>query len=87
MRTLRLGTSTRLLQAARLAKVSRPLASHIVAQASASLSRPPANLEAQMKDLSGFIARAKECNTGLEELPTLTPFVVEGKEVGKLKPK
>ncbi len=40
-----------------------------------------------MKDLSGFIARAKECNTGLEELPTLTPFVVEGKEVGKLKPK
>lgn len=40
-----------------------------------------------MKDLSGFIERVKDCNTGLEELPTLTPFLVGGKEIGKVKPR
>ncbi|MEW5304552.1 MAG: hypothetical protein WDW38_009278 [Sanguina aurantia] len=37
-------------------------------------------------DLKGFAERIRECNTGLEELPTLTPFFVCGVEVGKLKP-
>ncbi|EFJ50265.1 hypothetical protein VOLCADRAFT_58621 [Volvox carteri f. nagariensis] len=40
-----------------------------------------------MRSLNGFIQRVRECNTGLEELHTLTPFVVDGKEVGKLKPR
>lgn len=51
--------------------------------AAAAAPAPPIN----MQDLSGFIQRARECNTGLEELPTLTPFAVAGKEAGKLKPK
>lgn len=41
----------------------------------------------KMSNLDGFLLRIRECNTGLEELPTLTPFFVEGKEVGKLKPR
>ncbi|GIL75642.1 hypothetical protein Vretimale_15195 [Volvox reticuliferus] len=47
----------------------------------------PRNLELEMGSLDGFIQRVRECNTGLEELPTLTPFLIDGKEVGKLKPR
>ncbi len=55
--------------------------------ASAPAAAPTWNLEGRMKDLSGFIERVKDCNTGLEELPTLTPFLVDGKEIGKVKPR
>jgi len=37
--------------------------------------------------LDGFMQRIKDCNVGLEELPTLTPFIIEGKTMGKLKPR
>ncbi|GLC35517.1 hypothetical protein PLESTB_000199000 [Pleodorina starrii] len=47
----------------------------------------PRSLETKMPSLDGFLQRVRECNTGLEELPTLTPFLVDGKEVGKLKPR
>lgn len=35
--------------------------------------------------MAGFRQRVAECNTGLEELPLLTPLVIEGQTVGKLK--
>lgn len=37
--------------------------------------------------LEGFLKRVDENNVGLEELPTLTPFIVGGKAVGHLKSK
>ncbi|GFR47377.1 hypothetical protein Agub_g9089 [Astrephomene gubernaculifera] len=52
-----------------------------------SLGTRPASIAANMPTLDGFLQRIRECNTGMEELPTLTPFVVDGKEVGKLKPR
>ncbi|PNH06646.1 Nudix hydrolase 24, chloroplastic [Tetrabaena socialis] len=36
--------------------------------------------------VDGFLQRISDCNVGLEELPTLMPFLIEGKEVGKMKP-
>lgn len=36
--------------------------------------------------MQGLIQRVQECNTGLEQLPSLTPFVVGGKHVGRIKP-
>ncbi|GLI61827.1 hypothetical protein VaNZ11_004268 [Volvox africanus] len=45
----------------------------------------PQNIESKMGSLDGFIQRVRECNTGLEELPSLTAFLIDGKEVGKLK--
>lgn len=35
--------------------------------------------------LKGFLDRVDENNTNLDELPTLTPFIVAGKTVGQLK--
>ncbi|KAG1674420.1 hypothetical protein FOA52_012947 [Chlamydomonas sp. UWO 241] len=37
--------------------------------------------------MDGYMRRVAECNTGLEELPTLTPFAISGQAVGQLKPK
>ena len=41
----------------------------------------------QMDNLAGFIERVKECNVGLEEVPTFTPFLVDGNKVGLMKPR
>ena len=41
----------------------------------------------QMDNLAGFIERVKECNVGLEEVPTFTPFMVDGKKIGLVKPR
>ncbi|GAX77947.1 hypothetical protein CEUSTIGMA_g5389.t1 [Chlamydomonas eustigma] len=35
--------------------------------------------------MTGYMQRIQECNTGLAELPTLTPFIVNGKVVGQMK--
>ncbi len=37
--------------------------------------------------MEGFMKRINENNMGLEELPTLTPFVIDGKAIGQLKPR
>ena len=36
--------------------------------------------------MPGFLARVQENNTGLEELPSLLPFSIEGSRVGAMKP-
>jgi hypothetical protein len=36
--------------------------------------------------LPGFLERIAECNAGLEELPTLTPLYVAGRQAGRVKP-
>jgi hypothetical protein len=36
--------------------------------------------------MMGYTQRIQECNTGLDELPTLTPFVINGKVIGQIKP-
>ena len=36
--------------------------------------------------MPGFLSRVRENNTGLDELPTLTPFRVGGQVVGRMKP-
>ena len=52
-------------------------------RASSSPSSPAMSLLPQ--HMAGFMQRVAECNTGLEELPLLTPLVIEGQTVGKLK--
>lgn len=44
-------------------------------------------LMAQSSMMQGFMQRVRECNVGLEELTTLTPFMVAGQTLGHLKPK
>ncbi|KAG2497144.1 hypothetical protein HYH03_004735 [Edaphochlamys debaryana] len=38
-----------------------------------------------MKDLSGFVERLKECNADVHKAREFTPFIVDGKEVGKMR--
>ena len=56
------------------------------AQAS-SPPTPPHPASMRSMDLSGFLQRVRENNAGLEELPSLTPWLVEGVVMGYLKPR
>ena len=64
-------------------------ASRASASASPSAATRESSFSASMsllpQHMAGFMLRVAECNTGLEQLPQLTPLVIEGQTVGKLK--
>jgi hypothetical protein len=37
--------------------------------------------------LSGYLQRIKECNVGLQDVNTFVPLIVNGQELGKLRPR